>query len=122
MQPLHRLDLAPAPVAGGPLDEDRVALMLKDFGAELFGELLKTFKGELDEALAQLGVAIEQATGSQVRPLLHLIQGCAANLGAAELSGHCEQLRASGEAVDMANIRRIADTALEALEARLASA
>ena len=78
------------------LDQNRVSEMLDDFGAELFAELLETFKGELTETLNELVALGGDASLEQVRPLLHLIQGCAANLGAVSLGQLSSDLRSNG--------------------------
>lgn len=78
------------------IDWDRVVELQEEVGAEDFPEIVDVFLEEVEEALPKL---TESCSSSDLEDTLHLLKGCAWNLGFRGLGALCaagEGLAASG--------------------------
>jgi HPt (histidine-containing phosphotransfer) domain-containing protein len=73
------------------IDWARVRELQEEIGADDFGEIVEVFMEEVETAV---GALPEADKGSELEELMHLIKGCAWNLGFRELGKLC----AAGEA------------------------
>lgn len=79
------------------IDWNRVRELQDEIGADDFGEIVEVFMEEVESAIGQLPDADK---GSELEALMHLIKGCAWNLGFRALGKLCadgEAAAASGE-------------------------
>ena len=75
------------------VDTARVSEMVKDLGSEVCNEIIESFESEIENALQALTTALASKDTENIRKLLHLIQGCAANVGAVGLCQMCNAIR-----------------------------
>jgi HPt (histidine-containing phosphotransfer) domain-containing protein len=75
------------------IDHDRVTEMVEDFGADVFAEIVSSFAEEVTTALQALNTALTAKDIEEIRKLLHLIEGCASNVGAIGLCALCDEIR-----------------------------
>ncbi len=80
-------------VPGDILDHDRVDSMLEEFGSEAFLEIVESFELETREALQQIALVIGHGDTEELRKLIHLVEGCASNVGALHLAELCRSCR-----------------------------
>ena len=75
------------------LDHGRLKEMIEDFGSDVFQEILVEFYKDVENALTLLTSAVNTGEPDEVKKILHLIKGCASNLGATGLVDLCEQMK-----------------------------
>ena len=75
------------------LNRNRLEEMITDFGADVFSEILTEFYKDVENALALLKTAASNNDAGEVKKVLHLIKGCASNLGATGLVTLCENMK-----------------------------
>jgi HPt (histidine-containing phosphotransfer) domain-containing protein len=83
------------------IDWARVRELQQEIGAEDFGEIVDVFMEEVETAIADLPAS---GTGSELEGLMHLIKGCAWNLGFRNLGKLCadgELAAAQGRGADV---------------------
>ena len=87
-----------ATVHGSPsvslIDSSRIDEMIDDFGEEEFCEIVAAFLEDMEAALAQLSIVLAADDTEEIGKLLHLVKGCAANLGIVALVELCETTKA----------------------------
>lgn len=107
------------------IDWNRVRELQDEIGAEDFGEIVEVFMEEVEAAIESLPQADK---GSELEALMHLIKGCAWNLGFRALGKLCadgEAAAASGNgaSVDIPEVIAAFETAKsvfsEGLDAQL---
>ena len=74
------------------VDEIRIAELINDLGLETFCQISDQFTRDMDDALETLAACVTSSNSGQIRVTLHLIRGCAANLGAARIVQICDQM------------------------------
>ncbi len=72
------------------IESERLHELAEDFGVEVLQEIVSEFYQDVDEALVTLSSAVGVGNAEEVRNVLHLIKGCASNLGATALVELCE--------------------------------
>ncbi|MDJ0858526.1 MAG: Hpt domain-containing protein [Dinoroseobacter sp.] len=104
------------------IDWTRVEELIAEIGAEDFGEVVELFLEEVDAAMEALDNILDPTTGSRT---LHLVKGCAWNLGFAALGKRCAILETNGVQInpqvaqDLRTVYATSRTALkEGLNAR----
>lgn len=95
------------------IDWMRVRELQEEIGAEDFGEIVEVFMEEVEAAITSLPGADK---GTELEALMHLIKGCAWNLGFRGLGKLCadgESAAAAGrgDTVDIAEITTAFETA-----------
>ena len=85
---------APPPaIAHEIINEDRVARFKSEFGADIFAEIIGCFEEEMRDALKALRATMTANDTEEARKLVHLIEGCASNVGGDAIAGLCDQYR-----------------------------
>jgi signal transduction histidine kinase/DNA-binding response OmpR family regulator/HPt (histidine-containing phosphotransfer) domain-containing protein len=75
------------------LDVVRLQEMFDDFGEEIFLEIVMEFYKDVEEALRALSNAASINDTEEVKKVLHLIRGCASNLGITTLVDLCHKMK-----------------------------
>ena len=75
------------------LDRNRLEELIEDFDSDMFAEILTEFYRDVENALTLLKDAANINDVSEVKKVLHLIKGCASNLGATGLVTLCQQMK-----------------------------
>lgn len=88
------------------IDWIRVRELQEEIGADDFGEIVEVFMEEVETAIESLPGADK---GTELEELMHLIKGCAWNLGFRELGKLCAEGEAAaaagnGASVDIAGV------------------
>ena len=72
------------------IDVNYVNRMKTDFQEGPFRSLLQQYLSDVEQALSDLGHAVEKQDFTGIQNLLHLLKGCSANFGASAIAGFCE--------------------------------
>ncbi|WP_424972193.1 Hpt domain-containing protein [Dinoroseobacter sp. S76] len=83
------------------IDWNRVRELQDEIGADDFGEIVEVFMEEVETAIGQLPDADK---GADLEALMHLIKGCAWNLGFRALGKLCADGEAAAAAGDGASV------------------
>ncbi|MDD9718064.1 Hpt domain-containing protein [Dinoroseobacter sp. PD6] len=94
------------------IDWARVRELQDEIGAEDFGEIVEVF---MEEVEAAIGALPDADKGSELEELMHLIKGCAWNLGFRELGKLCAAGEAAAEAGNGGSVD--IDAVMQAFEA-----
>ncbi len=74
-------------------NRERISEIMTDLGPEAFGEIVVEFANDVDKAIASLQNAVGSGDDVEVHRVLHLVKGCASNLGITSLVDLCERGR-----------------------------
>ncbi|WP_424966103.1 Hpt domain-containing protein [Dinoroseobacter sp. S375] len=83
------------------IDWNRVRELQDEIGADDFGEIVEVFMEEVEAAIGQLPTADK---GADLEALMHLIKGCAWNLGFRALGKLCADGEAAAAAGNGASV------------------
>lgn len=75
------------------MDVARLKEMADDFGEEVLLEIITEFYNDVEEALQALSAAASVNDAEEVKKVLHLIKGCASNLGITALVELCHKMK-----------------------------
>ena len=73
------------------IDEQRLQELEDDFGAEDLAEIIDVFLQEVADGVDALGGMLSDTPHEERKAQLHLLKGCARNLGATALGDLCER-------------------------------